>query len=99
MNVFDKYGPLTGGVTKEAQFVEPDESLETIFSSEDELDVSFAGSSGTYDYEKLINKPQINSVELIGNKSFEDLGLEQYDFKAVTKTELDAIVFGIEGGN
>ena len=32
--------------------------------------------SGTRDYEKLKNKPQINSVELLGNKSFEDLGAE-----------------------
>lgn len=27
------------------------------------------------DYEKLINKPSIEKVELIGDKSFEDLGL------------------------
>ena len=32
-------------------------------------------SSGVLDYNKLINKPQINSVELVNNKSFEDLGL------------------------
>lgn len=31
--------------------------------------------SGVLDYNKLINKPQINNVELIHNKSFEDLGL------------------------
>lgn len=30
---------------------------------------------GTTDYNELDNKPQINSVELIGNKSFEDLGM------------------------
>lgn len=28
-------------------------------------------------YEKLRNKPQIESVELIGNKSFEDLGMTE----------------------
>ena len=28
----------------------------------------------TTNYNELINKPQINSVELIGNKSFEELG-------------------------
>lgn len=28
------------------------------------------------DYEKLTNKPSIETVELIGNKSFKDLGLE-----------------------
>lgn len=27
-------------------------------------------------YEQLINKPKINGVELIGDKSFPDLGLE-----------------------
>lgn len=32
-------------------------------------------SSGTRDYNVLINKPQIESVELIGNKTFEELGL------------------------
>lgn len=28
-------------------------------------------------YEKLRNKPQIENVELIGNKSFEDLGMTE----------------------
>jgi len=32
---------------------------------------------GNSDYEALINKPKIESVELIGNKNFEDLGLEE----------------------
>lgn len=32
---------------------------------------------GTADYERLINKPKIESVVLIGDKSFEDLGLEE----------------------
>lgn len=31
-------------------------------------------SYATKDYNKLNNKPQINGVELTGNKSFEDLG-------------------------
>lgn len=33
--------------------------------------------TGSKDYEELINKPSIESVELIGNKNFEDLGLEE----------------------
>lgn len=37
------------------------------------LDVS--GGGGTTDYNQLTNKPQINSVELSGNKSLEDLGI------------------------
>lgn len=32
-------------------------------------------SGGTTDYNQLTNKPQINSVELSGNKSLEDLGV------------------------
>ena len=39
--------------------------------------LSIPGSiSGTSDYEKLNNKPSIESVELIGNKDFPDLGLD-----------------------
>ena len=33
------------------------------------------GSGGTTDYALLENKPQINSVELLGNKSLTDLGI------------------------
>lgn len=34
-------------------------------------------SSGTSNYADLANKPQINGVELVGNKTSEDLGIEQ----------------------
>ena len=40
-------------------------------------------------YEDLINKPQINEVELVGNLTFADLGLS-----AVTEQEIDEIIFG-----
>ena len=33
-------------------------------------------SGGTNDYEKLKNKPAINGVELVKNKSFSDLGMD-----------------------
>lgn len=36
-------------------------------------------SGGTNNYEVLINKPRIESVELIGNKTFEELGLVELD--------------------
>ena len=35
--------------------------------------------SGVYDYERLNNKPQIENVELTGNKTFSDLGLNPID--------------------
>ena len=37
---------------------------------------STASGGGTTDYTNLSNKPQINSVELTGNKSLEDLGIQ-----------------------
>lgn len=39
------------------------------------------------DYNELYNKPQVNSVELVGDKSFEDLGLE-----GITTEELQALL-------
>lgn len=35
------------------------------------------GTGGTSDYEELENKPSINGTELIGNKTLEDLGIDQ----------------------
>lgn len=35
------------------------------------------GSQGTVNYPELTNKPQINSVELIGNKTLNDIGVQQ----------------------
>ena len=39
---------------------------------------------GTNDYDKLKNKPKINGVELIKNKSFSDLGMNN-----ITNQELE----------
>lgn len=37
--------------------------------------ITYGNGSGTDDYNKLKNKPQIETVELEGNKTFEELGL------------------------
>lgn len=42
-------------------------------------DITWGNGLGTRDYNKLINKPQIEEVELIGNKTFEELGLYNMD--------------------
>lgn len=42
------------------------------------------GAGGTSDYEDLENKPSINGVELIGDKSTEDLHIEIPEFQLVT---------------
>lgn len=49
--------------------------------------------SETTDYNKLINKPQINSVELIGNKTGEELNLQD-KMTAITEQDIDNIIFG-----
>lgn len=36
-----------------------------------------SGAPAVSNYEKLGKKPQINGVELIGNKSFEELGMDK----------------------
>lgn len=49
--------------------------------------------SGTTDYEKLKNKPQINGIELIGNQMSEDLGLQSKN-KYATSEEAGTIKIG-----
>ena len=57
-----------------------------------------SGPEGTTDYTQLTNKPQINSIELTGNKSLSDLGIQaagNYLVESdladyVTDTELEA---------
>lgn len=56
------------------------ENLEATLSGEEQLNVSLSNvllveGSGS-NYEDLTNKPKINNVELIGNKSLEDLGID-----------------------
>ncbi len=53
-----------------------DYDLEVLDSEiEIEFEEDIVGSGGTNDYEKLINKPKVNEVDLIGNRSFEELGM------------------------
>ena len=40
------------------------------------LGLAASGGGGTTNYNQLENKPQINSVELTGNKTLEDLGVQ-----------------------
>lgn len=45
--------------------------------------------TNTSDYDLLKNKPQIESVELIGNKSFNDLGLSH-----ISNMQIEQIIGG-----
>lgn len=55
------------------------------------IDVSVEKKGGTSNYDELENKPSINGVELVGNKTTADLGIE-VDIDSsefVTKEELE----------
>lgn len=54
--------------------------------------VSIYGKSySASDHEELTGKPQINGVELTGDKSSQDLGL-QSQMDALTQAEIDGII-------
>ena len=46
------------------------------------------GTGGTTDYTQLSNKPQINNVELSGNKTLDDLGIQAKGNYAISTTGL-----------
>ena len=51
-----------------------------------DIDIEIS-TGGTNDYNDLINKPSIEGVELVGDKTLEELGVE-----ALTPQEIDAII-------
>lgn len=67
-NIYVQYTEGTGGA---------DDEVDGIFVKIDGAwcEIQTGGGSGTTDYEDLSNKPQVNSVELVGNKSLDDLGI------------------------
>ena len=52
------------------------------------------GGGGVSDYTQLTSKPRIENVELIGNKSFEDLNLF-----SLTEQEILSLIAEVSGGN
>ena len=53
------------------------------------MDPYSGGGMGTKDYDTLYNKPRISGVELEGDKSFDELGMEK-----MTNTD----IFNLIGG-
>lgn len=49
-------------------------------------------TSREYDYEKLKNKPSINGVELIGDKTLEEIGIGE-----ISNSEIEEIIKSIGG--
>jgi hypothetical protein len=78
------------------------DELHIELEQEDELNIDLidngAGGSGTSDYEELVHKPSINGVELVGDKTFEELGREDISNSRI-KAIIDASYDLIFGGN
>lgn len=88
-NLYVKYTEGTGGAsdTVDALYVKLDGSW---------CQISTGGGGGTSDYNDLTNKPQINSVELSGNKSLDDLGIQSSE---ISKTATGSIITFSDGGD
>lgn len=68
------------------------EDLDIILDEQNSIDAEIENSdivpTGiTTDYKKLNNKPKIEGVELVDNRSFEDLGM-----KSLTNSELENLL-------
>ena len=73
--------------------IEPDEEINIEMNDDEEINVDISGEViSVGDYEILSNKPQINDVELIGNKTLDELGIQEegnYPDTRVTNLEID----------
>ena len=69
--------------------INTDSSIDTdVQTSDGEIDTDIELSAGgTNNYNDLVNKPSIEGVELVGDKTLEELGVE-----ALTPQEIDAII-------
>lgn len=57
----------------------------------DVIEAGGGGGGGTTNYNLLTNLPQINSVTLKGNKSFDDLGMQ-----SLTNEQMDALLAALD---
>ena len=69
--------------------IDNESSIDTdIQTSDGEIDTDIElSTNGTNDYNDLINKPSIEGVELVGDKTLEEL-----DVEPLTPQEIDAII-------
>ena len=60
-----------------------DSSMEVVVEIKDSGPQGPPGPPGTTNYNDLTNKPRIESVELIGNKTLDEIGI-----RTITETEI-----------
>ena len=60
---------------------------------------NLSGAPAVSNYEKLNKKPKINGVELVGNKTFEELGLDIVYATKETVEKLQQTIVNMIDGN
>lgn len=70
-----------------------DEDLRSVFEEDDQFSASFGSCSQiiNLDYQSLYNRPLINHVELIGDKSGDELHLQDH-MDEITNIELQNLL-------
>ena len=70
--------------------IESNDTIGVDIINGNQVNMNVEQSSGTTNYERLSNKPQINDVVLVGNKTLEELGIvNDKHFVFVQDTSLD----------
>lgn len=53
----------------------------------------YSATGGTYDYNELINQPQINGVTLIGNRTSTEIHVQGI-MDEITEQDIDIVIYG-----
>ena len=77
--------------------IEDTDELVAEINTDNEIigEVNISSGGGTSNYELLFNKPQINNVELIKNKTLDDLGIQpkgEYPNQPLTNIEIENLI-------
>lgn len=77
------------------KFIEEEDEKESLILEQKDIQVAIPVDmpTGTGDYEELINKPKINGVELIKNKTSKDLKLQD-EMDSLTNMEIERLLGG-----
>lgn len=70
-----------------------DSDINMNIDNNDDISLSMDSTSIGGEYPPLINKPKINGVTLLGNKTGEELGLQD-NMDEITAQDIDKIIYG-----
>lgn len=68
------------------------EKINVVIPSKSDISLGLSGSKGTSNYNALTNKPSINGVELIGDKTSQDIKVQD-PMHAMTTQEIERILY------